>query len=61
MSTAESASRTRISSSSPSQPRFGGSERHILAHRRHEELVVRVLEDDAHPPADLLEVLLDHG
>ncbi len=39
----------------------GRTERHVLAHRGHEELVVGVLEDDPHSPTDLAEVRLGHG
>ena len=37
------------------QPEVGRAEGHVVAHRRHEELVVGVLEDDADPAADLEE------
>ena len=42
------------------QAEVGRTERDVLAHRGHEQLVVGVLEDHADPAADLLEVLLDH-
>src|SRR5450759_1174831 len=38
----------------------GGTERHVLADSRHEQLVVRVLEHDAHPAADLAQIRIDH-
>ncbi len=38
-----------------------GTEGHVLADRRHEQLVVRVLEHDADPASDLGHVPLAHG
>ena len=35
------------------QPEVRRAERHVVAHRRHEELVVGVLEDDADPATHL--------
>ncbi len=45
----------------PLQPGRRGPERHVLPDGRHEELVVRVLEDDADPAPDLGHVPLVHG
>ena len=36
------------------------AEEHILKHRRHEHLIVRVLQDIAQPPADVREVVTVH-
>ena len=36
------------------------SEGDVVTHRRHEQLIVRILEDDPHSPADLPQVLLAH-
>ena len=40
------------------QPQVGRAEGDVVAHRRHEQLVVRVLEDHADPAPDLQQVLL---
>ena len=37
-----------------------GPERHVVVHGRHEQLVIGILEDDADPPTDLLQVRLRH-
>ena len=42
-------------------PEVGRAERDVLAHRRHEQLVVRVLEHHADPAPDLHEVLAATG
>jgi hypothetical protein len=60
MPTRSSARSTRACSSSPRSPEVRRPERDVLGHRRHEQLVVRVLEHDADAPADLAQVLLDH-
>jgi hypothetical protein len=42
----------------PFQAEIGGAEGHVLSHGGHEELVVRVLEHQSHPPSDLEQVVI---
>ena len=53
MPTWSSASSTRALELGAAQPEVGRAEGDVLADRRHEQLVVRVLEDDADPAPDL--------
>ena len=50
--------RPAASSSAPRSPRLAGPKADVVAHGRHEQLVVGVLEDDADPAADLAQVRL---
>jgi hypothetical protein len=44
----------------PSETEVGRAEGYVLANRWHEQLVVRILEDDADPAPDLADVLGVH-
>ena len=61
MPTAASASSTRAAELRAAQAEVGRPERDVLGDRRHEQLVVRVLEDDADPAADLGEAARSAG
>ena len=43
------------------QPEVGRPERDVVTHRRHEQLVVGVLEDDPDPAAHLQQGVRAHG
>ena len=53
MPTAASASSTRGLELVAAQPEVGGPERDVVAHGRHEQLVVGILEHDPDPSPDL--------
>ena len=59
MPTCPSALSTRASSRT-ADAQVRRSEGDVVTHRRHEQLIVRILEDDPHSPADLPQVLLAH-
>ncbi len=61
MPTAASASCTRGLELGAAHAEVRGAERHVVVNRRHEELVVGVLEHDPDALADLAEVGLRHG
>ena len=61
MSTAARPSWTRSLELVAADAEVGGPERNVVVDRRHEQLVVGVLEDDADAAADLGEVGLRHG
>ena len=60
MRTAESASATRARTASAAEAEVERPEGDVLGHRRHEELVVGVLEDEADPAAQLAQVAVRH-
>ena len=61
MPTAVSASYDPLVELVAAQAEVRRSERDVVADRGHEQLVVGILEHDAHPAADLLQVLLHDG
>ena len=61
MPTAASAPLDPLERSRPGQAEVGRAEGHVVADRRHEQLVVGILEHDADAAADLPQVALGDG